>query len=81
MPDVYNRGVSYAAVAERFATRVAVADIDGTITYAALFRRAAALATRLIAAGVKPGDPVICFVRNSVPAVWASCCRAPRRCP
>ena len=72
MLDGYHRGRSYAALARRFAGRVAVADLGGTITYAALFRRAAALADRLIAAGVRPGDPVACFVRNGIPAVWAS---------
>ncbi len=72
MPEVYHRGRSWAAVAERFGSRIAVADADGTITYAALFRRAAALAARLIEAGVRPGDPVVCFLRNAVPAVWAS---------
>lgn len=72
MPEGYHRGRSYAAVAERFAGRVAVADIAGTITYAQLFRRAAAVADRLMAAGVRPGDPVACIVRNGIPAVWAS---------
>ena len=65
MPEFYQRGQSWAVVAERFGPRVAVADRDGTITYAALFRCAAALAERLIGAGVRPGDPVVCFVRNS----------------
>ena len=72
MLDGYHRGRTYAAVAERFADRVAVADAHGTITYATLFRRAAAVAERLVAAGVRPGDPVVCFVRNGIPAVWAS---------
>lgn len=72
MPEFYQRGQSWAVVAERFGPRVAVADRDGTITYAALFRCAAALAERLIGAGVRPGDPVVCFVRNSIAAVWTS---------
>ena len=41
-----------------------------SITYAALFRRAAGLARRLIEAGVRPGDPVASWVRNGIPAVW-----------
>ena len=73
MPEGYNRGHTCAALAERFADRVAVTDAGGaTITYAALFRRAAGLAERLIAAGVRPGCPVVSFVRNGIPAVWAS---------
>jgi len=72
MPDFYDRGRSWAAVAERFGDRIAVADWNSEVTYAALFRRAVSLATRLIEAGVRPGDPVVCFVRNSVPAVWTS---------
>ena len=72
MPEFFQRGRTWAAVAERFGPRVAVADRDGTVTYAALFGRAMALATRLIEAGVTPGDPVVCFVRNSIEAVWTS---------
>ncbi len=72
MQGYYHRGRSAATLAARFADRIAVADRNDTITYAALYRRAAAMAERLIAAGVRPGDPVACFVRNSIPAVWAS---------
>lgn len=59
-----------AVVAQRFADRIAVVDRTHSITYAALFRKAAGLAHLLIAAGVKPGDPVASFVRNGIPAVW-----------
>ncbi len=70
MPDTLSRGAACAVLAQRFADRVAVADRDGAITYAALFRKAAWLAHELIVAGVRPGDPVASFVRNGIPAVW-----------
>lgn len=72
MPEYLCRSTDFATLARRFAPRIAVADIDGAITYERLFRKAAALALRLIEAGVKPGDPVATFVRNGIPAVWAS---------
>jgi len=71
MPEMLPRAAALAVVARRFADRVAVVDRTGEITYAALFRRAAGLAHHLVAAGVRPGDPVASFIRNSIPAVWA----------
>ena len=62
----------FAVLASRFGERPAVADLAESITYAGLMRKAAALAARLAAAGVRPGDPVATFLRNGVPAVWAS---------
>jgi acyl-CoA synthetase (AMP-forming)/AMP-acid ligase II len=72
MPEGLHRARDYASLLQRFADRVAVADLSGTITYAALLRRAAAVGHRLIAAGVRPGDPVASLNRNAIPAVWAS---------
>jgi acyl-CoA synthetase (AMP-forming)/AMP-acid ligase II len=62
----------YAVLAARFGERTAVADLSGEISYAALFRKAAALGRGLLEAGVGPGEPVATFLRNAVPAVWAS---------
>lgn len=70
MPDLLPRAAALAVVARRFAGRVAVTDRDGTITYDALFRRAAGLAHALIGAGVVPGEPVASAVRNSIASVW-----------
>ena len=72
MSDTLSRAAACATAVQRFGDRVAVADREGQITYAALFRRAAGLAHQLIEAGVRPGDPVASFVRNGIPAVWAS---------
>src|SRR3954464_12238807 len=62
----------FAVLTARFWERTAVADAAGAITYAELFRKAAALAETLIAVGVTPGEPVATFLRNGRPAVWAS---------
>lgn len=62
----------FAVLAARFGERTAVADLSGRLGYAALFRKAAALAQALRAAGVKPGEPVATFLRNGIAAVWAS---------
>ncbi len=72
MPATICRADDFAVLARRFADRVAVADIAGEITYAALMGKAAALGLRLLEAGVRPGEPVASFVRNGVPAVWTS---------
>jgi acyl-CoA synthetase (AMP-forming)/AMP-acid ligase II len=70
MPEILPRAAALAVVAQRFAGNVAVVDRAGSIDYATLFRRAAGLAHRLVAAGVQPGDPVASFIRNGIPAVW-----------
>src|SRR5439155_3842492 len=51
---------------------VAVSDGERELTHAALGGRAARLAELLLAAGAKPGEPVVTFLRNGIPAVWAS---------
>jgi len=65
------RAAALAVVAQRFAGRIAVVDRTGAITYEALFRKAAGLAHHLVAAGVRPGEPVASVVRNSIASVWA----------
>ena len=69
-------GVSWAecfsALAGRFESRIAIVDAAGSLSYASLFRKAAAVADILRASGVQPGEPVATFLRNGIPAVWAS---------
>ncbi len=71
MSEMLPRATALAVVARRFANRIAVIDRSGAITYRDLFRTAAGLAHQLVAAGVRPGDPVASVVRNSIAAVWA----------
>ena len=71
MTEMLPRAAALATVARRFADRVAVTDRGGSITYAALFRQAAGLAHQLVAAGVRPGEPVASAVRNSIASVWS----------
>ncbi|MGI4939520.1 MAG: AMP-binding protein, partial [Janthinobacterium lividum] len=66
MPELLPRATALAVVARRFADRIAVTDRSGAISYDALFRQAAGLAHDLVAAGVKPGEPVASVVRNSI---------------
>ncbi len=70
--ETLSRAAACATAVQRFGSRIAVTDREGQTTYAALFRRAAGLAQQLIQAGVQPGNPVASFVRNGIPAVWAS---------
>ncbi len=72
MPETLSRAEDYAILVQRFADRVAVADAEGSVTYRQLFAKAAALARRLVEAGVEPGQPVASFLRNGIGAVWAS---------
>lgn len=59
--------------AERFGDAIAASDGAGaTLSYRDLAGRAAALAERLLADGVRPGEPVATFLRNGIPPVWAS---------
>jgi len=59
-------------IADRFGALTAVSDGAAALSFAELAARAAALAERLRAAGVTPGEPVATFLRNSIPAAWAS---------
>jgi acyl-CoA synthetase (AMP-forming)/AMP-acid ligase II len=58
--------------ADHYGDLVAVGDGAREITHRALADQAARLAQMLLAAGVKPGEPVATFLRNGIPAVWAS---------
>ena len=64
MPSIID---AFAAAAREHASRTAITNADGsTVTYAALARRAAAIAAQLRDAGVKPGDRVaVMYARNS----------------
>ena len=64
-------GSDYATLADRFGAQSAVIAAGGTLSFDALVGRAATVAARLKAAGVRPGEPVATFLRNSREAVWA----------
>jgi acyl-CoA synthetase (AMP-forming)/AMP-acid ligase II len=59
------------SVANRYPERIAVRDRSGEITYREMFRRAAALAEALRAAGAGTGEPVATFFRNGIAAAWS----------
>jgi acyl-CoA synthetase (AMP-forming)/AMP-acid ligase II len=59
-------------LARSFGDRICVSDGARELTYRELAGYAGGLAARLKAAGVTPGMPVATFLRNSLPAVWAS---------
>ena len=58
--------------ADRFGDLVAISDGEREITHRELATRAASVAETLLAAGVEPGEPVATFLRNGIPAVFAS---------
>ena len=67
------RALAIPRVCARFAPRVAAVDGRGAeLGFAGLAERAAALADRLVAAGVGPGVAVAHLCRNRVEAVWRS---------
>ena len=72
MPDSICWENELAPLAQRHAERTAITDIEGDVTFAELFGRAAGVAVRLVDAGVRPGEPVATFLRNGRRAVWAS---------
>jgi acyl-CoA synthetase (AMP-forming)/AMP-acid ligase II len=54
----------HAALAQRFGARIAVSDAAGSIRFDALIAQAAGIGTTLLAAGVRPGEPVATLLRN-----------------
>ena len=60
-------------LAARFGELTAVRDGHGALSYRALCARAHALAARLLATGLKPGEPVATLLPNSLAAVWTTC--------
>lgn len=71
MHGVVSWGSDYATLADRFGPATAVATPAGALSFDDLVGQAAAVAARLAAAGVRPGEPVATFLRNSREAVWA----------
>lgn len=64
---------SLHTLAKRFSHALAAVDGEAkTLTYEQLNLRAHALASHLIARGIRPGDPVATLMPNSVDAVWVS---------
>jgi acyl-CoA synthetase (AMP-forming)/AMP-acid ligase II len=57
---------------DHYGDLVAVSDGEREITHRTLAGHAARLAEMLLGHGVRPGEPVATFLRNGIPAVWAS---------
>lgn len=58
--------------AKAFGDLPCVNDGAGELSYRELAALAGGLASRLQGAGIKPGESVATFLRNGIPAVWAS---------
>ena len=58
-------------IAGRFGDRTAVIDQRGFITYEALDERSDQVAAAMLAAGIRPGDPILFQVNNDISAVVA----------
>lgn len=72
LPEVaFNLATIFRDVAVRHRERPAVADATLTLRYADLWNFAAGYRERLLALGVRPGDPVCLVADRSVPAVAA----------
>jgi acyl-CoA synthetase (AMP-forming)/AMP-acid ligase II len=69
-------GIAWSAdligLARRFGACTAVTDGVATLDYTALAARAHGLARRLLAEGLRPGEPVASLVPNGPDAVWVS---------
>jgi acyl-CoA synthetase (AMP-forming)/AMP-acid ligase II len=65
-------GRDLRVLGDRFSDEIAVSDGTATLSFGDLAGLAGALALRLREAGVTPGEPVATFLRNGLPAVWAS---------
>jgi acyl-CoA synthetase (AMP-forming)/AMP-acid ligase II len=62
----------FASLAAQHGSRIAVSDIDGSVTFAQLIGGSAACASHLRQAGVQPGEGVATLIVNSIEAVWVS---------
>lgn len=58
-------------LAARFGGLTAVRDEQGALSYAEMCARAHALATQVLAKGIRPGEAVATLLPNSLAAVWA----------
>ena len=61
----------FRAIAERFGARTAVIDQLGSITYSELDIRSDQVAAALLEHGIRPGNPVLFQVGNSIPGIVA----------
>ena len=61
----------FLSLSQRFATRIAVVDREGSITYKDLFAQAAGIGLAVRASGAAPGEPVGTFLPNGQDAVAA----------
>jgi len=62
----------YLTLAQRYGTRVAVSDVERSLTYAELFSAAAGIARYMHEFGISPGTPVATYLPNSCAAVYTS---------
>ena len=62
----------FLPLAQRYGKRTAVVDLDGAVTYAELFSRAAGVAKALLDRATAIGAPVATYLSNGRAAVWAS---------
>jgi len=61
-----------ATQAHHFGDLPSIGDGRNELSYRALAEKASRLGEMLLAMGVKPGEPVATFLRNGIPALWAS---------
>ncbi|MBV8962385.1 MAG: AMP-binding protein, partial [Hyphomicrobiales bacterium] len=61
-----------AALAVRYADRIAVCDVQGEASYSTVFAKAATVGNALMEMGIRAGDAVATVFRNSADAVSAS---------
>ncbi len=72
MLSTINWAADLAAVTDAFAELACASDGAGELRFADLACLAGGLARRLLAEGLRPGEPVATCLRNSLPAVWTS---------
>src|SRR5216684_7556598 len=72
MLSTINWAADLAAVTDAFAELACASDGAGELRFADLAGLAGGLARRLLAEGLRPGEPVATCLRNSLPTVWAS---------
>src|SRR5258708_37462003 len=72
MLSTINWAADLAAVTDAFAELACASDGAGELRFADLAGLAGGLARRLLAEGLRPGEPVATCLRNSLPAVWTS---------
>ena len=75
-PDAELGGIPWPreleTLAARFGALTAVRDEQGALSYALMCARAHALATQVLAQGIRPGEAVATLLPNSLAAVWVA---------